>query len=47
VNIGESLIVAEVTTKALQSLGIEVGGNVYCSMKAQAIRAHGFIANRS
>jgi molybdate transport system ATP-binding protein len=45
VNIGESLIVAEVTTKALQSLGIEVGGKVYCLMKAQAIRAHGFIAN--
>jgi molybdate transport system ATP-binding protein len=45
VDIGESLIIAEVTTKALQSLSIKVGSNVYCLMKAQAIRAHGVIAS--
>jgi molybdate transport system ATP-binding protein len=45
VDIGESLIVAEVTTKALQSLGIVVGSKVYCLIKAQAIRKHGVIAS--
>lgn len=41
VDIGKSLIVAEVTTKALQSLGIAVGSKLYCLIKAQAIRTHG------
>ena len=45
VDIGERLIVAEVTTKALQSLGIAVGIKVYCLIKAQAIRVHGVIAS--
>ena len=45
VDIGESLIVAEVTAKALQSLCIATGSRVYCLIKAQAIRAHGLIAN--
>ncbi len=36
-------VVAEVTSKALESLGITVGSRVYCLIKAQAIRAHGFI----
>ncbi|WP_020167669.1 MULTISPECIES: molybdenum ABC transporter ATP-binding protein [Methylotenera] len=43
VDIGESQIVAEVTTKALETLNIVVGNSVYCLIKAQAIRAHGFI----
>ena len=45
VDIGESLIVAEVTAKALQSLCIAIGGRVYCLIKAQAIRTHGLIAS--
>lgn len=45
VDIGDCLIVAEVTAKALQSLAIALGGRVYCLMKAQAIRAHGLIAS--
>lgn len=43
VNMDECLIIAEVTAKARQSLGIRVGSQVYCLMKAQAIRPHGFI----
>jgi molybdate transport system ATP-binding protein len=46
VDIGESRITAEVTTKALEMLNIAVGSNVYCLLKAQAIRAHGFIASK-
>lgn len=45
VDIGECLIIAEITVKALQSLGIVIGGEVYCLIKAQAIRAHGLIAS--
>ena len=44
VAIGGSKVVAEVTTKALESLGITLGSSVYCLIKAQAIRAHGFIS---
>lgn len=44
VDIGECLIVAEITAKALQALGIKVGDGLYCLMKAQAMHAHGFIA---
>ena len=44
VAIGKNSIIAEVTIKALQSLGIAIGSNVYCLMKAQSIRIHGFIA---
>lgn len=45
VEIGDCLIAAEVTTKALHSLGISIGGTVYCLMKVQAIRTHGLIAS--
>ena len=45
VDIGDSLIVAELTTKALQSLGIAIGSKLYCLIKAQAIRTHGVIAS--
>ena len=45
VDIGKCLIVAEVTAKALQTLCIAIGGRVHCLIKAQAIRAHGLIAN--
>lgn len=47
INIGGSKVVAEVTSKALESLDVEVGSRVYCLIKAQAIRAHGFIASSS
>lgn len=45
VDIGESRVVAEVTTKAFEALNIAVGDNVYCLLKAQAIRAHGLITS--
>ena len=45
VDIGDCLIVAEVTAKALQSLGFTIGGRVYCLIKAQAIRTHGLITS--
>ena len=45
VNIGESFMVAEVTTKALHTLSLAVGGKVYCLIKAQSIRSYGFISS--
>lgn len=45
VDIGGSKVVAEVTAKALETLDIAVGNRVYCLIKAQAIRVHGFIAS--
>ena len=44
VDIGESIIVAEVTTKASQTLSLAIGSQVYCLIKAQSIRTHGFIS---
>lgn len=44
IDIGDSQIVAEVTTKALEMLGITDGSNVYCLLKAQAIHVHGLLA---
>ncbi|HSI25135.1 MAG TPA: TOBE domain-containing protein, partial [Methylotenera sp.] len=45
VNIGGSLMVAEVTTKAVQTLSLVLGSKVYCLVKAQSIRGHGLIAS--
>ena len=45
VDIGESLLVAEVTAKALQTLGLVPGSKVYCLVKTQSIRMHGFIGS--
>jgi molybdate transport system ATP-binding protein len=45
VNIGGSLMVAEVTTKAVQTLSLVLGSKVYCLVKAQSIRGRGLIVS--
>ena len=42
VNIGDSLLRAEVSMHALHTSNIQLGAAVYCLIKAQAVHGHGF-----